>query len=81
MQTKLTLRLDEELIERAKSFSRSHGKSVSRLVADYFAVLDGPETPPENSGLPPLTASLKGALAGSEVGVADYRRYLENKYR
>ena len=38
MQTKLTLRLDEELIGVAKAFARSSGKSVSRIVADYFAL-------------------------------------------
>ena len=32
MQAKLTLRLDEDLIGRAKSYSRMSGKSLSRIV-------------------------------------------------
>ena len=37
MQTKLTLRLDDQLINRAKAFASQTGKSVSQLVAVYFA--------------------------------------------
>ena len=36
MQTKLTLRLDDWLIRKAKRFSKKTGKSVSKIVADYF---------------------------------------------
>lgn len=36
MVTKLTLRIDETLIEQAKGEARRRGTSVSRLVADYF---------------------------------------------
>ncbi len=36
MQTKLTLRMDEELIRKAKRFSRKTGRSLSRIVADFF---------------------------------------------
>lgn len=40
MQTKLTLRLDHELIERAKAYARRTGKSVSEVVADFFIQLE-----------------------------------------
>lgn len=77
--TKLTLRLEKELIDRAKSFADRRGKSVSRMVADYFRLLgQGDERgAPE---LPPITRSLKGALHGKTVDEADYRRYLEEKH-
>ena len=42
MQTKLTLRLEEELIRKAKRFSKKSGKPVSRLVAEFFVTLDAP---------------------------------------
>lgn len=45
MQTKLILRLDEELVERAKFYAAEHGKSVSQLVADYFRFLDAHPAP------------------------------------
>ena len=40
MQNKLTLRIDEKLIAKAKAFAKSNGKSVSQIVADYFNLLD-----------------------------------------
>ncbi len=79
MQTKLTLRLEEELIQRAKSFAKRTGKSVSQIVAHYFASLEG--TPPENDvELTPVVRSLKGALRGADVDIEDYHRHLEDKY-
>ena len=35
MNTKLTLRLDEELIKSAKIHASQYGKSVSQMVADW----------------------------------------------
>ena len=79
MQTKLTLRLEEALIKRAKNRARKLGKSLSQIVSDYFALLneDDGKALPE---LPPLTRSLKGALRGSDVDQGDYLRYLEEKH-
>ncbi len=37
--TKLTLRLDSGLVDSAKAFAHDHHRSVSQLVADYFARL------------------------------------------
>lgn len=37
MQSKLTLRIDEQRIQRAKQQARARGTSVSALVAGYFA--------------------------------------------
>ena len=79
MQTKLTLRIDDKLINRAKSYARKSGKSVSQIVARYFSVLD--ENPiSEKSELTPLVRSLKGSLKGAKVGKEDYHKYLEEKY-
>ena len=72
MQTKLTLRLDEQLVKRAKAYAKKSGKSVSQLVAEYFSLLN--ERPPSE---PELTASvrrLKGALKASKVSEQDYRQ-------
>jgi hypothetical protein len=80
VQTKLTLRLDEHLIRKAKRFSRKAGKSLSRLVADYFTVL---EAKPEigEVELTPRVRSLLGALAGAPLWERDHRRHLANKHR
>lgn len=39
MKSKLTLRLDDDLKERAKRLADERGTSVSRLVEDYFRLL------------------------------------------
>lgn len=83
MQTKLTLRLEDQLITHAKDYARRSGKSLSQLVADYFTRLEG--ATPAPSPLPPLTARLKGALAQAQTGdildEEDYRDYLAEKHR
>lgn len=79
MRTKLTLRLDEDLIQRAKSFAKKRSKSVSQIVADYFASLDKKPNQPRTD-LTPIVSSLKGALRGTDVDVEDYHRHLEEKY-
>ena len=79
MQTKLTLRIDDKLINRAKSYAKKKGKSVSQIVAGYFSVLDAdPER--ETSEFTPLVRSLKGSLKSAKVGKKDYQDYLEEKY-
>jgi hypothetical protein len=78
MQTKLTLRLEEELIRKAKRFSKKSGKPVSRLVAEFFVTLDAPP-PEEISEITPKVAALKGILKGTDVREKDYRRHLEER--
>lgn len=81
MYAKLTLRLDEELIQSAKSYSRRTGKSLSQIVADYFALLTTASlNTAKETELPPIVRSLKGSLRGADVDEDDYRRYLEEKY-
>ena len=80
MQTKLTLRVDSRLITRAKIHAQQSGKSVSQLVADYFAVMDISSSG-ELGDLPPITRELHGALAKANVDEADYHTHLEEKYR
>ena len=81
MQTKLTLRLEEGLVQRAKSFAKKTGKSVSRIVADYFTVLELPPRRDTSVSWPPLVRSLKGSLRRARVNENDYRRHLEEKHR
>lgn len=80
MQTKLTLRLDDELILKAKRYSKKRGKSVSQLVADYFALLDVP-IQVDDEELTPRVRSLLGVIKGKGVDEKDYYEFLERKYR
>jgi len=79
MNSKLTLRLDDELIRQAKEISEAEGKSLSKLVADYFQTLSKSRKT-DVKGLGPITRSLRGALKDSQLDKADYRKYLEDKY-
>jgi hypothetical protein len=81
MHTKLTLRLEADLVQHAKAFAKKAGKSVSRVVADYFTVLERPPRRDKAVSWPPLVRSLKGSLRKARVGEKTYRRYLEEKYR
>ncbi|MFM2274486.1 MAG: hypothetical protein RL211_358 [Pseudomonadota bacterium] len=63
--TKLTLRLDSGLIESAKAFAQVHQRSLSQLVADYFARLAAQSVSAAPTG---AKASKAAALAGSSAG-------------
>lgn len=78
MNTKLTLRLDDKLIARAKRHSADSGKSISQLVADFFTLIDVKDSGVE---VTPRVRSLRGVLAGSGLDEGDYHRHLEEKYR
>ena len=78
MQTKLTLRLEEDLINQAKEYAAIEGKSISKIVADYFSLLVQQNKEPD-SKLPPITKSLIGILS-PPIDESDYQDYLEEKY-
>ena len=80
MQTKLTLRLEDQLIEQAKSYAAQAGKSVSQIVADYFKLLTSEQRKPVSPSTP-ITRSLRGLLRDSKLDEMDYRKYLEEKHR
>jgi len=81
MGTKLTLKLDQVAIERAKRYAERRGLSLSKLVESYFrwlAELDEPlQEPPKG-----VVAELAGVLKGSKIGEPreEYREYLLKKY-
>ena len=78
VRTKLTLRLDDQLVLAAKRYARQAGCSVSQMVSDYFAAIASTESEP--SALAPKVAQLMGALEGAGVDEADYHAHLERKY-
>ena len=80
MNTKLTLRLDDRLILKAKCYAERSGKSVSQLVADYFSLIDADEEIP-GAEISPRVRSLIGGFKGATTTEDDYRRHIEEKYR
>ncbi|MGI9175026.1 MAG: DUF6364 family protein [Rhodothermales bacterium] len=89
MQTKLTLRLERDLIEAAKQYAEARGTSVSKLVSDYFDALTrtagaAPADEDWKASLSPAVRRLVG-LARPAAGQAatdadDYDRYREEKH-
>ncbi len=79
MQKKLTLRIDENLIEKVKRFSEKEGKSISQIVSDYFSILFEKYSPSDSENTP-IVQSLKGSLKGKNINKKDYKLYLEKKY-
>ena len=79
MNTKLTLRMDEMLIKKAKSEASRRGKSVSQMVGEFFDCLGKSKREAVNE-LPPVTASLLGLLKGHQVDDSAHKKYLREKY-
>jgi Family of unknown function (DUF6364) len=79
MQTKLTLRLEDQLIEQAKSYASRAGKSVSQIVSEYFKLLTA-EKVKQISPSTPITQSLRGLLRESKFDEKDYKKHLEEKH-
>ena len=65
MQTKLTLRLDDQLVKDVKQHARQTGKSLSQMVTEYFSAVTSPEAAP--SELTPTVSKLKGVAAWSAL--------------
>jgi len=79
MNTKLTLRLEDHLIESAKEYSAKTGKSVSKIVSDFFVIIKN-EKLKKTYQITPTVQSLKGILKDSSFSEDDYKKYLEEKY-
>lgn len=77
---KLTLSVDERVVERAKHYAADRGTSVSRLVETYLDLVarrPGGAHAREGS-TPPVLARLRGSLPRGSL--ADYRRHLARKH-
>ena len=77
MNTKLTLQMDDSLVQRAKSQAKERGKSVSQMFSEYISSLGAPE---QQDNLPPVTKSLMGIAEGKEISEEDYRQHLREKH-
>ena len=81
MGTKLTLRLDEDLIENAKRIARSKGVSLSTMVSDYFKSISTLRK--KGDGESPVLSEIAGILPSKSDGRKlrkGYRKHIEEKY-
>ncbi|MDD3685973.1 MAG: DUF6364 family protein [Bacteroidales bacterium] len=82
METKLTLRLNESVIERAKNYARNNKISLSKMIEAYLDSITRQKETGKNISITPLVESLSGVIdLSSEFDYRkDYRDYLEKKY-
>lgn len=79
MDTKLTLKLDEDIIEKAKLYARKKNTSLSQLVESYLNLLTQEQTAPE---ITPLVKSLSGVISLSHAAdpKSEYKKRIIKKY-
>ncbi|HVT58860.1 MAG TPA: DUF6364 family protein [Thermoanaerobaculia bacterium] len=81
MDTKLTLKLDQQVIEKAKLYAQRRGVSLSRVVESYFLGLTRDEGA-NSRELTGIVSELAGILACKEVDTSKkgYAEYLTRKH-
>jgi hypothetical protein len=82
MSTKLTLRLDDKLINNAKKAARSRGVSLSKMVGDYFNTISSQQKKEIQES--PVLSEISGILpprTDVKTLIKSYKRHLEEKYR
>ena len=77
MQTKLTLTIEQTVIERAKQYARAKNRSVSKLVEEYLSNVVGQvaQTDLQLEGVP-ISKSLIGRFAKQDTK-QNYKELLE----
>lgn len=79
MNTKLTLNIDDNVIEEAKSYAKNNSISLSKLIENYLLSLTNKKS--NTTKVSPLVESLTGVVS---LENADYKKeysdYLSKKY-
>ena len=79
MDSKLTLKLNENIIEKAKQYAKENNISLSRIIENYLKAITDPNI--ENKKISPLVKSLTGVV---KLNDSDYRKeyndFLSQKY-
>jgi len=80
MDKKLTLSLDQHVIEAAKLYAKSNKTSLSKLIESYLNSLSDNR---EKSDITPLVESLSGVISIDEDfdEKEEYTRFLIEKYK
>jgi len=82
METKLTLRLNKSVIDRAKEYAHNQNISLSKMIESYLDSITHQDsaTKPE---ITPLVKSLSGViqLDNDYDFKKDYAKFLTNKYK
>lgn len=76
MNTKLTLTIEQEIIEKAKQYAKNKNRSLSDMVENYLKLLISKDLNSEKE-LNPTIESLKGAFKMPKN--FDYKKELKNR--
>jgi len=81
MDTKLTIKLDAIVIDRAKYYARNHRTSLSRMIESYLETLTKKDV--KDFEITPLVESLSGVvtLPKDYDYKDDYPKFLNEKYK
>ncbi|MCB0735966.1 MAG: hypothetical protein KDC92_00540 [Bacteroidetes bacterium] len=83
MDAKLTLKLDKNVIEKAKDYAASQKRSLSRLIEAYLKSLVEKEVEQNELEISPFIKSLQSG-SGVPVDVdskKEYREHLDKKHK
>lgn len=62
MNSKLTLSIDQMIIEDAKQYAKLNGKSLSRIVEEYLKALTNQSSPTAKKETSTLVRELRGSV-------------------
>ncbi len=81
MDTKLTLRLNKSIIDRAKDYAHNQNISLSKMIEAYLESVTKPKT--KIADISPLVESLTGVIRLDDNFdyKKDYTNYLTDKYK
>ena len=81
MDKKLTLSLNQKVIEQAKKYAKRNGTSLSKMIESYFQSITNDQQEENEINITPLVKSLCGV--GKLPAEFDYKKsrinYLKNK--
>ena len=78
MTTKLTLTIDKSVIEEAKRYAKSQGRSLSNLIEEYLKSVSLKDGHSKDVELGPITKSLFGSVKLKDENI-DYKKILKDE--
>jgi hypothetical protein len=76
MNTKLTLTIEQNIIEKAKKYAHNKGKSLSSIIENYLKLITK-EDNKENINETPIVNSLKGSFKAPKN--FDYKKQISDE--
>lgn len=83
MEIKLTLRLNDKVIQRAKNYARNNKISLSKMIEAYLNSITQQHSEEKNATITPLVESLSGVInLPEDIDYKKaYRAYLKEKHK